>query len=142
MQLCLGFIAANAAAEEAARMAARARWTRQLVGKKIFRCYQCILLLYSCTRRLEDNRIYCCTRNLVCTSNIPLLPVYITLSAAVLSFSYMYSSVLQLVHVGWKIIEYTVVHATSRVLYCALRCTKRVLGMRVYCCALGTSRRY
>ena len=48
MRLCLGFIVANAAAEEAARMAARAR-----------------------------------------------------------------RAVVQLVHVGWKIIEYTVVHATS-----------------------------
>ena len=28
-------------------MAARARRARQLVGKEIFRCYQCILLLYS-----------------------------------------------------------------------------------------------
>ena len=47
MRLFLGFIAANAAAEEAARIAARARRARQLVGKAIFRCYQCILLLYS-----------------------------------------------------------------------------------------------
>ena len=47
MQLYLGFIAANAAAEEAARIAARARRSRQLVGKEIFRCRQCILLLYS-----------------------------------------------------------------------------------------------
>ena len=39
MRLCLGFIAAKAAAEEAARMAARARRARQLVGKEIFRCY-------------------------------------------------------------------------------------------------------
>ena len=29
-----------------------------------------------------------------------------------------YSSVVQLVHDGWKIIEYTVGHATSYVLYC------------------------
>ena len=37
MLLCLGFIAANAAADEAARMAARARRARQLVGKEILR---------------------------------------------------------------------------------------------------------
>ena len=37
MRLCLGFIAANAAAEGAARMAATARRARQLLGKKIFR---------------------------------------------------------------------------------------------------------
>ena len=47
MPLSLGFIAANAAADEAARMAARARRARQLVGKEILRCYQWILLLYS-----------------------------------------------------------------------------------------------
>ena len=47
IKLCLGFIAANAAAKEAARMAARVRRARQLVGKELFRCYQCILLLYS-----------------------------------------------------------------------------------------------
>ena len=35
MPLCLGFIAANAAAGEAVRMAARARRARQLVGKEI-----------------------------------------------------------------------------------------------------------
>ena len=35
MPLCLGFIAANAAADEAARIAARARRARQLVGKEI-----------------------------------------------------------------------------------------------------------
>ena len=29
-----------------------------------------------------------------------------------------YSSVVQLVHDGWKIVEYTVGHATSYVLYC------------------------
>ena len=46
-RLCLGFIAANAAAEEAAKMAARARRARHLVDKEIFRCSQCILLLYS-----------------------------------------------------------------------------------------------
>ena len=50
MRLCLGSIAANAAAEEATRMAARARRARQFVRKEIFRCYQCI--------RLEDHRIY------------------------------------------------------------------------------------
>ena len=108
----------------------------------------------------------------------------------------MYSSVVQLVHVGWKIIEYTVVHATSYVLlnipllpvyttlstavlstsyilstyyifFCCTACTRRLednriyrctrnlvctllyfrcmqrlLGIRVYCCALCTSRRY
>ena len=48
VQLCLGFITANAAAGEAVRMAARARRARQLVGKEILRCYQWILLL--CTR--------------------------------------------------------------------------------------------
>ena len=47
IKLCLGFIAANAAAEEAARIAARVRRARQLVGKELFRCYQYILLLYS-----------------------------------------------------------------------------------------------
>ena len=46
----------------------------------------------ACTRRLEDNRIYCSTRNLVFTLNIPLLPVYITLSTAVLSTSYVLST--------------------------------------------------
>ena len=46
MPLCLGFIAANAAAGEAVRMAARARRARQFVGKEILRCYQWILLLY------------------------------------------------------------------------------------------------
>ena len=81
MRLCLGFIAANAAAEEAARIAARARRARQLLGKEIFHCYQC-------TQRC---------RLLYSPPN-------------------MYSSVVQLVHVGWKIIEYTVVHATSYVL--------------------------
>ena len=49
-----------------------------------------------------------------------------------------YSSVVQLVHVGWKIIEYTVVHATSYVLYCTFRCTQRLLGIRVYCKQLCT----
>ena len=39
MRLCMGFIAAKAAAGEAARMAARARRARQLIGKEIFRCY-------------------------------------------------------------------------------------------------------
>ena len=37
-RLCFGFIAANAAAEEAARIAARARRARQLLDKEIFRC--------------------------------------------------------------------------------------------------------
>ena len=46
MPLCLGFIAANAAADEAVRMAARARRARQLVDKEILPCYQWILLLY------------------------------------------------------------------------------------------------
>ena len=46
MPLCLGFIAANAAAGEAVRMAARARRACQLVGKEMLRCYQWILLLY------------------------------------------------------------------------------------------------
>ena len=46
----------------------------------------------ACTRRLKDDRIYCCTRNLVCTLNIPLLPVYTTLSTAVLSTSYVLST--------------------------------------------------
>ena len=45
----------------------------------------------------------------------------------------MYSSVVQLLHVGWKIIEYIVVHATSYVLYCTFRCMQRLLGIRVYC---------
>ena len=87
MRLCLGFIAENVAAEEAASIAARARRARQLLGKKIFRCYQCTQrsrLLYS----------------------PPLM----------YSPPTMYSSVVQLVHVGWKLIEYTVVHATSYVL--------------------------
>ena len=92
--------------------------------------------------------------------NIPLLPVYSSVvqlahvgwkiieytvvhaTTYVHATSYMYSSVLQLVHVGWKIIEYTVVSVTSCVLYCTLRCTQRLLGIRVYCCALGRSRRY
>ena len=86
----------------------------------------------------------------------------------------MDSSVVQLIHVGGKIIAYTVacepriyfkytvvtrvhvlhvlstsymysttvVHAISCVLYCTLRCTQRLLGIRVYCCAHCTSRRY
>ena len=92
MRLCLGFIAADAAAEKAARMAARARRARQLLGKEIFRCYQCTQrgrLLYSPP------------------------PMY--------SPATMYYSAVQLVHVDWKIIEYTVVHATSDVLYCTFR---------------------
>ena len=87
MRLCLGFIAANAAAEEAARMAARARRARQLLGKEIFHCYQC-------TQRC---------RLLYSPPSMYFPPT-------------LYSSVVQFVHVGWKIIEYTVVHATSYVL--------------------------
>ena len=56
---------------------------------------QCTLHLTCCTacpRRLEDNRVYCCSRNLVYTDNVPLLPVYTTLSTAVLSASYVLSN--------------------------------------------------
>ena len=80
-------------------------------------------------RQLLGKEIFCCYQ---CTQRCRLL----------YSPSPMYSSVVQLVHVGWKIIEYTVVHATSYVLYCTFRCTQRLLGIRVYCCALRTSRRY
>ena len=61
------------------------------------------------------------------------------------------SSAVQLVHDGWKIIEYTVVrcipctrysvHATSYILYCTIGCTQRLAGNRVYCCAPCTRRR-
>ena len=145
-------------------MAARARRARQLLGKETFLCYQftqrCRLLysplhMYSppnctlnipllpvyttlstavlstsyihstshvffcctdCTRRVEDNRIYCSTRNLVpvCTLNIPLLPMYTTLSTAVLSTSYVLS--------------------TYYVFFCCTACTRRVEDNRMYCC--------
>ena len=108
----------------------------------------CILLLYSLyTSAGRYIYIYCSIRNLVCTLNIPLLPVYTTLSTAVLSTPY----VLSTYYVFFcctactrrlEDIEYTVVHATSYVLYCTFRCTRRLLliGIRVYCCALCTSR--
>ena len=54
----------------------------------------------------------------------------------------MYSSAVQVVHICWTIIEYTVVRATLYVLYCTFRCTQRLLGIRVYSCAFCTSRRY
>ena len=41
MRLCFGFTAANAAAAEATKMAARARRTRQLLGKEILGYKQC-----------------------------------------------------------------------------------------------------
>ena len=83
-------------------MAARARRARQLLGKEILRCYQC-------TQRCR----------------LPYSPPHMY------SPPTMYTSVVQLVHVGWKIIEYTVVHATLYVVYCTFRCTQRLLGIRV-----------
>ena len=67
MRLCFGFIAANAAAEEAARMAARARRARQLLGKEIsvvnsvYAVVDCCTL---CTTVLIVRRMQCilCTR--------------------------------------------------------------------------------
>ena len=90
MPLCLGFIAANAASGEAARMAARARRARQLVGKEILRWYQWILLLVqrvhvgdiisytvACEPRIYFKLFYnCCTRNLVCALLAVLYVVY------------------------------------------------------------------
>ena len=200
-------------------MAARARRARQLLGKEIFHCYQCTQrcrLLYSPPSVYSPPKMYSSVVQLVhvgwkiieytvvhatsyelqifrcyqCTQRCRLLcsppPMY--------SPPNMYSSVVQLIHVGWKIIEYTgvhatsyelqifrccqcaqrcrllysppnmysnvvqlvnvgwkvilieylytVVHATSYVLYCHFRCTQRLLGIRVYCCSLCTSRRY
>ena len=62
VQLCLGFIAANAAAGEAVRMAARARRARQLVGKEILRCYQWILVVCSC---VQDISAILCEENIM-----------------------------------------------------------------------------
>ena len=66
--------------------------TAVLSTSYVLSTYYVFFCCTACTRRLEENIIYCCSRNLVCTLNIPLLPVHTTVSTAVLSTSYVLST--------------------------------------------------